>query len=226
MNKNHVKTRRVAIVAVFCAIAYVVTLAFRIKVASFLTFDLKDSVIAIAAMLFGPAYGAAAALVVATVELFVSDTGFWGWLMNFASSAVFCTVAGGVYSRSRKMSAAIACLVLAVISTVGVMMLLNAFITPIYVGVPRETVVAMIPTLLLPFNTVKAVFNASAVLALYKPISEALKKARLVPRGDDGAKYTLKNRKSIIFLLCSVCIALACALILCFVFDGESVFFR
>ena len=35
----------------------------------------------------------------------------------------------------------------------------------------------MIPTLLLPFNAIKAVLNAALTLCLYKPISKVLKKS-------------------------------------------------
>jgi hypothetical protein len=39
----------------------------------------------------------------------------------------------------------------------------------------------MIPTLLLPFNLVKALVNASLVLILYKPVCRAMQAARLLP---------------------------------------------
>ena len=39
----------------------------------------------------------------------------------------------------------------------------------------------MIPTLLLPFNVVKGVFNASLVLILYKPVRRAMQAAHIMP---------------------------------------------
>ena len=47
---------RMVIVAVFCALAYACQFVFRIHV-SFLTFDAKDAVMAIGAMIFGPLWG-------------------------------------------------------------------------------------------------------------------------------------------------------------------------
>ena len=78
--------------ALLCALAYICEFVFRIKV-SFLTFDAKDAIIAIGALAFGPVSGVAMSLVVALLELVtVSETGFYGFLMNFLSSAVFSVI--------------------------------------------------------------------------------------------------------------------------------------
>lgn len=106
MNQKGFNTKRMAVIALFCAIAYATMFVLRIKV-SFLSFDAKDAVITIAAMLFGPGTGALISLIVATLELItVSDTGIYGWVMNFVSSAVFSMLASAIYRRSRKLSAA------------------------------------------------------------------------------------------------------------------------
>ena len=61
------------------------------------------------------------------------------------------------------------------------MLLWNYLITPIYQGVPRDVVAAMLPTVFLPFNLVKGGMNMAATLLLYKPIVTALRKAGLAP---------------------------------------------
>ena len=133
--KDRFGIRKMTLIAVFTALAYAVTFTFRINV-SFLTFDAKDAIVGIAAMIFGPASGAIISFLVATIEqITVGDTGFWGWLMDFASTATFSVVAGYIYSKRRNISGVAISLSSAVISTVTVMMLCNLLITPIYMKV-------------------------------------------------------------------------------------------
>ena len=47
-------------------------------------------------------------------------------------------------------------------------------------GVTAGDVIKMIPTLLLPFNLCKAIINAAATVAIYKPVRGVLKKAGAV----------------------------------------------
>jgi len=55
-----------------------------------------------------------------------------------------------------------------------VMCLANLIITPIYSGMPRAAVAAMIPTVILPFNLIKAGANAIITFMVYKRISHFL----------------------------------------------------
>lgn len=211
--------------AVFCAIAFATMFVLRIKV-NFLTFDAKDTVILIAAMLFGPSAGVIISLVVATLEMItVSDTGIYGFIMNFISSAVFSVVASVIYRRTKNMLSAVLGLVCGVLSVTSVMMLLNLLIVPLYTpGVDANAVAGMIPSLLLPFNLTKASLNAALVAALYKPVSSALKKARFIESKDTG-EYKLRG-KSLVFLIVSVLVVIVCLLILFLVLDGSFSLFR
>lgn len=218
--KNRISTRYMALLAVFTAMAYAVTFVFRINV-SFLTFDAKDSIVCIAAMIFGPSSGAIISLLVATIEqLTVGDTGFWGWLMDFASTATFSVVASLIYMKRRRISGVVIALTSAVIATVTVMILCNLLITPIYMKVEIGQVLDLLPTLLLPFNLTKSVLNAGLVLAFYKPLITALRAAKLLPASESAsADYTPQSRKnirSLLFLL--IAILLISASILYFVF--------
>ncbi len=180
-------------IALFCALAYVVMLIFRVNV-SFLTFDLKDVLITICGLTFGPIAALVSSLLVATLELVtVSDTGFYGFLMNFISSATFSCVAAFIYKYKKDIFGAVVSIVSAIFSLTAVMMLFNLFITPKYMGVDRSMVVELIPTLLLPFNLTKAIFNGALVLLLYKPVSIALKATKLTrsverPAGEENPR--------------------------------------
>lgn len=172
------RLRRLVTIAVFCAMAYACQFIFHIRVA-FLTFDAKDAIMAIGSMMFGPLAGVAMSLSVASLELTISDTGIYGFIMNVASSMVFTVVSALVYRRLRTMKGAVLGLVAAVISVTSVMMVLNLLVTPYYMGCSVGDVVALIPALLLPFNLTKATLNAGLVLVLYKPLAVALRKAKV-----------------------------------------------
>lgn len=172
--------KQLALLALFCALAYATTFAIHIKVA-FLTFDAKDAMITLAGLLFGPLSSLAISLVVSLIEfLSISDTGFWGFLMNFLSSAAFSCTAALIYKFKRSIKGAAIGLTASVFVTTAVMLILNLVITPIYTGQPSAVVVSMIPTLLFPFNLTKSVLNMALVLILYKPVSRALKATKLI----------------------------------------------
>ena len=221
---NKTKTKNISVTAMLTALAFLLTFVFRFKVA-FLTFDFKDSIISIASLLFGPLYGVASAIIVAFIEFIsVSDTGIYGLIMNFASSATFALAIGTVYKYKRSFSGAIIACVTAVISVSVVMMLANIIVTPFYMGVTTAEVIAQIPTLLLPFNFTKAVMNATALLIIYKPFTTALKKAGLVKTSGD-AKYQL-GFKTIMLMSVSVIVFIAAVLFLIFVLKGQFTLFK
>ena len=181
LQKNRDTIRYIVFVAVFSALAYAVTFMFHIKV-SFLTFDAKDAVITVAAFLLGPLGGTLISLIVALIEMVsIGGTGFWGFLMDFISTASFAVTASLIYRYMRSARGALLAVGGASVTSVSVMLLFNLFITPIYMGVDREVVVSMIPSLLLPFNVAKALLNTSITMLLYKPISLTLRRMQLLP---------------------------------------------
>lgn len=182
------KLRRIALVAVFGALAYALMLVIHFKV-SFLTLDLKDAVIVLAGLYFGPGAALSLAVLVPFLELIsVSDTGLYGFLMNFISTATLSVVASLIYRYKRSLVGAISALLAGAAATVGVMMLFNLLITPYYMGVSVEAVKALIPTLLLPFNTVKACINVGFVLLFYKPISGVMQRMKLIEKSPQKQK--------------------------------------
>ena len=185
------KLFKVSVTGVFCALAFILTVVLRFKVA-FLSFDLKDMVLAVISLMYGPIYGVASAGIVAVLEfLSVSDTGVYGLIMNFISSATFTLVAGLIYKYKRTFNGAILSVVFSVISVCIVMCLANILITPYYMGVTSREVVALIPTLLLPFNLCKSLINAAATIIIYKPIRNILKRSGI------GQSESIKNSKNL-----------------------------
>jgi riboflavin transporter FmnP len=79
-----------------------------------------------------------------------------------------------MYKKQKTKKTAIKALAVGVIVAVIVMCAMNLIVTPIYMGAPREAVVAMLPTVIIPFNLVKAGVNSILTFLLYKRISGLL----------------------------------------------------
>lgn len=225
------KIKRLTVTALFCAVAYVVSLAVQIAgIGGFLTFDIKDAVITVAAMLFGPLTGIVISFVVALLEMIGgSGTGHWGAIMNFASSAVFACVASSVYRHLPKWKKTVAGawggLGLAILATVLTMLGLNLIITPLYSGMSVGGVAALILPLLLPFNAIKYVMNAALVMILYKPLASALRRSGFLPKSS-AAKEPYFNRTTLIIFLISAVVSVVCVYLLIAVFGGHLEWFK
>lgn len=217
----------IAAAAIFCALAYASEYVFHVKV-MFLTFDVKDAIIAIAAMIFGPVYAVLMGVAVATLELFtMSDTGLYGFVMNVFSTVTFTAIAALIYRYKKTLFGAVLGFVTGAITMTAVMCLANYLITPYYMGVTRGEIVAYIPKLFLPFNLLKAIFNASIAMVFYKHVVTALRRARVLPRRaaertsetEDGkAKLPVRT---VAVTVCSVLVAALAIALLIFALNAK-----
>lgn len=215
--------KKISVTAVLCALSYISVFLFRFSV-SFLTFDFKDAFISIASLLYGPMYGLVSSFVVAFLELItVSDTAFYGFIMNFLSSAVFSVAIGFFYKYKRTFSGAILASVTAVLSMTAVMMLANIFITPYYMGVAVKDVIALLPTLLLPFNLSKAILNAAVLLIIYKPVTKALRKSKLLP--ETYSKTYKAGFKTVVLIAVSIILIILTVLFIILHLNGSFLLF-
>ncbi len=195
--KKPLDVKRLVGIAMFSALSYGVTFVFRLPV-SFLTFDAKDSVLTVAAFIYGPLAAIIMSGIAAMIEFItISGTGLYGLIMNFASSAAFSATAALIYKYRRSFSGAIISIYAASAVTVALMMCLNLLVTPYYMGVSTETVKSLIPSLLLPFNTAKVLMNSALAMLLYKPVSQAMYRARLIKGKSPSFKF---NKHSVILL--------------------------
>ncbi len=186
------RIQRMTVTAMLCALAYMITFVFHFKV-MFLTFDLKDAVLTMTALLFGPLYGAVSSALVALLEFVtVSETGPYGLIMNFLSSAAFAVTAGWIYKYKRRFSGAILAISAAAVVMIAVMLAANLLITPFYMEATVAEVAAMIP-MLLSFNACKAVMNAAVLLLLYKPLITALRRVGVVQQTQTAGGAQIKS---------------------------------
>ena len=192
---KHISARTVATVAMLCAIAFVAKLISNLipTVSGFLSFDLKDVVIVIGGFIMGPMAAVVISVIVSVVEMLtISSTGPIGLIMNVLASCAFACTASIIYKRDRSMKGAVIGLIAGVLLMTALMLLWNWLITPLYMKVPRETVVAMLIPVFLPFNLVKGGMNAAFAMLLYKPVVTALRKAHLVPESSSGSRRGVK----------------------------------
>ena len=184
-------TRKLVLAAMYAALAYIVMVAIHIHLvaaAPFLTYDPKDVILAICGFTLGPVPALMTTIVVSLLEMLtVSTTGPIGFVMNLLSSASFMLPAAVLYTKRRTLRAAAAGLTLGVALAVAAMLLWNYFITPLYMGTPREAVAAMLVPVFLPFNLIKAALNAAITMLVYKPVSRALKRTGLLAARPDAA---------------------------------------
>jgi len=181
-------TKKLTSIAVLTAMAVIAGMFIRIRFmpgAPFLTYDPKDVVIVIGGFMFGPLAAIYISFATAFIEMVtVSDSGLIGMVMNFLASAFFAAPAAFIYKKMRNIWGAVLGLAAGIFFATSAMLLWNIFAVPLYTGLPREVVLGMILPIFLPFNLIKTGLNASVAMLLYKPLSAALKAARLVNPGE------------------------------------------
>ena len=183
-------TKKLATLAMLTALAYVVMYLSKLmpSVNGFLDFDFKDVVLCIGGFVYGPIAALMMIVIVCVLEMVtVSHTDIIGCIMNIVATASFVCTACAIYKRKHTMKGAIAGLASAVVVLVVVMLAWNYFLTPIYQRIPREAVAAMLPTVFLPFNAVKGGLNMTVTLLIYKPVVDALRRAKLIPESTSQA---------------------------------------
>lgn len=181
MNNVHAGTTRMAKMAMLVAISIVLVLIIHFPLfpaAAYLEYDPADIPIFIGTFAFGPTAGVVLTVLVSVIQGTTVSAGgqIWGIIMHIMATGSFAIVAGNIYKHKKDRKRAIAALVAGVVVMTAVMCLANLLITPIYSGMPRDAVAAMIPPIILPFNLIKSGVNALVTFLLYKRISPFLHK--------------------------------------------------
>lgn len=182
-------SKKICMLAMLSAISFVMVLVGRLipDVAGFLSYDPKDAVIVISGFIYGPMTSVIISVIVSLIEMIsISGTGIYGMIMNIVSTCAFAVPAAMIYKKMRTMKGAVLGLVTSVVFMTGCMVLWNYNITPYYMRVDRSVVAGMLLSVFLPFNLVKGGINMGLTMLLYKPLTTALRKARLIPESSGG----------------------------------------
>ena len=177
--KNKISTAMLTKLAMMTAISIVLLVAVRIPFppAPFLVFDPADMPIYITSFAYGPMAGLIVTLVVSLIQAFaLGGDGLYGFLMHFVATGIAALVIGIMYEHCKTKKQAIKALVVGVVVTTIVMCGMNLLITPLYMGLEVKAVLVMLPTVIVPFNLLKAGINSLFTFVLYKRISGFLHK--------------------------------------------------
>lgn len=174
-NTNKWGTRQLVTMALLCAIGVLL---------SFIEFPLipgvtwlKYDASAMPAMVCGFAFGAGGGLAVGIAGAIIHGilmADFSGAVMNILVVIGFVVPASLIYRQGRTFPRAIIGLIASVVCAVIMAIVGNLVITPAYLGVPMDAVIAMILPILVPFNLAKGIINAVLTLAVYKSISNLI----------------------------------------------------
>ncbi len=174
-NTNVWSTKQLVTMALMCAIGVILSFVEfpLLPGVTWLKFDASNMPAMVSGFAFGPAAGVAVGIVTAIIHgLLMAD--FTGALMNVLTVTCFVLPAALVYKKKRTYPAAIGGLVLSVIAATIGAIVGNLIVTPMWLGVPFEAVVAMIIPILIPFNLLKGGLNAVLTLIIYKAISNLI----------------------------------------------------
>lgn len=189
-------TQKMVVLAVMTALSYIAVFICRIPVVLFLKYEPKDVIITMGGFMFGPIASLLMSAVVSLVEMVtISGTGPIGALMNFISTAAFSCTASVIYKKIHTIKGAVIGLAGGTIIMVILMLAWNYLITPFYMEIPRENVAEMLIPFFLPFNLLKGVLNSAITMLLYKPLSNVMRKAHILPQTVQGEYQQLHIKK-------------------------------
>ena len=169
-------TKRIAITALLCAVSAICTLFLEFPIIPGVTF-LKYDPSAIIALIAGFAFGPATGAIVSTVSYlphFATESGLYGVIMAIIATLSLVLPASLIYQRDTSMRGALVGMGVGAVVCLVCCILANIVVTPIYMGAPREAVIAMIVPTLIPFNALKIAINCAVTALVYKPVSKAL----------------------------------------------------
>jgi riboflavin transporter FmnP len=155
--------------------------------AAYLEYDMADVPILIGTFLYGPWWGLALTAVVSLLQwLLVSPQSLWvGAVMHFFATGSYVVAAGLLYARNKTRTTAIIGMGVGSVLQTLMMIPMNLIFTVHFFGVPREAVIALLPTAIIPFNAIKTVANSIITFLLYKRVAKLLQKdlvkARTLP---------------------------------------------
>lgn len=176
--KNHFSATHIAYMALFTALAFVVTfLEFPIfPAAPYLKLDFANVFFMIEGFIFGPVEAVFSIGVKELLCLAKSSSGGVGELANFLMSTAFVILPALVYRFKKGRGWVALYLLCACVLQIGVSLPVNRYINfPFFMGDGAAAAFAGAWTFVLAFNAVKGVAVSVVVFLIYKPLSRLIK---------------------------------------------------
>ncbi|EUB31129.1 ECF transporter S component [Olsenella uli] len=169
-------TKRIAVTALFCAVAAICTLLLEFPIlpgVTWLKYDPSGIVALVAGFAFGPSTAAVVSVIPYLVHL-ATQSGVYGVIMAILATLSLSVPAALVYRRDTTMRGAVLGMAAGAVVCLVACILGNIAITPLYAGMSADAVVALVVPALLPFNLLKIAINCVVAALVYKPVSKAL----------------------------------------------------
>lgn len=168
-------TRQLVTMALFCALATVLSfIEFPIfPAAPFLKYDASFVPIMVGGFAYGAGPGILIGMVTALLHGIIAGN-IAGAIMNILVVVGYVLPAALIYRKVHRRRGAVIGLIVGSIVSIGMAILGNLVITPLYTGTPLEAIIGMIIPILLPFNALKALINSLITLLCYKSISNLI----------------------------------------------------
>lgn len=174
-NKTRMLTQAGVLAALSVLLVYLIHFPI-FPAAPFLEYDPADVPILIGTFIFGPLGGFLLTVVVSVLQGLTvsSQSGIIGIMMHIFATGSFVIVAGNIYKRNKTRKTAIIALAAGALTMTITMVIWNVIFTPLFMGTPREAVMAMLVPVIIPFNLIKTISNAAITFMIYKTVSKVL----------------------------------------------------
>lgn len=168
-------TRRIAVTALFCALAFVLTFV-EIPIfppAPWLMYDPSGIVAFVAALAFGPSTGAIVVVLPWVLKtLFTFNV--WGHVMAIVAGLALCVPAALIARRVGGGRGLALGMVVGALVALAACIVGNIIVTPLYTAVSTADVIAMVVPILLPFNALKVIINCVVTALIQKPVAQVV----------------------------------------------------
>lgn len=206
------KVKKITTIGILCALAMIVNMfAFMplVPTVTWLTYDPKDIIIVIGGFIYGPMTSLIMSGICSVLEIMIKGGTILDVFMNMISTCSFACVAAAVYKHKHTKQGAMIGLLLGVVITVINMTIWNYIVTPIYYGMPRAAVVALLLPGIIPFNILKAGLNAGITLFVYKSVVAILRHTHFIEASGKPTSQT----KSLVWVGLFITISIICIIL-------------
>ncbi len=178
-NKKFFSMKKLVTLALFVAISYVISfISFPIfPAAPYMKLDFGNVFILLPALLFGPVEGVVICLIKELLSLINTSSGGVGEIANFIMTSSYILIPAIAYRYKKGIASVICSLGGACILGTAVAAITNRLIVfPLYMGDSAPQVFASVFWIVIAFNLIKTVSISILSFAMYKRLSEFLKK--------------------------------------------------
>lgn len=182
--KKRFSTRRIALMAIFVALSFVVSLlsfpVFPVSPVPFLELDFGNVFILLISFLLGPWEGVLVCVLKETFRILAGSTGGVGEFANMLMTSSYILLPSIMYQYRKGIKTVVLTLIGACLIGTVAALTINRFITfPLYLGEGAAAVFKEGFWFIVAFNLIKTAAIGFLTLLLYKRLSNVLKKLKI-----------------------------------------------